>query len=149
MYAGRYFAGGFRLGGGPKGLLPMAEARTTSAACVQSTVSSVSGRRLSSGIRHSRTTPHRDEPIDLSHYLGLQELMFENEGGRRGPVLWARSPVTRRPHSASVSSWVFSAAIASGVGHRDCELFLCAVAEACTTQRLREENAAVGFIPLS
>ena len=32
---------------------------------------------------------------------------LKNEGGRRRPVLWARTPVTRRPHPASISSWFF------------------------------------------
>ncbi len=44
----------------------------------------------------------------------------------------------------------FRAAIASGSGHRDdLASFLRAVAEACSHQRFREENAIVRFISLS
>jgi hypothetical protein len=44
----------------------------------------------------------------------------------------------------------FRAAIASGSGHRDdLASFLRAVAEACSPQRFREENAVVRFISLS
>ncbi len=39
--------------------------------------------------------------------------------------------------------------IASGSGHRDLANFLRAVAEACSPQRFREENAVVRFISLS
>ncbi len=59
---------------------------------------------------------------------------------------------TRRPQFASVSSWIFFLLHRSGVGHLRvvCETFLCAVAEACKSQRLREEKAAaVGIIPRS
>jgi hypothetical protein len=68
------------------------------------------------------------------------------EGGEGRPGCFeAPSPVTRRPQFVSVSSWVFTAAIASGVGHLDCELCLRAVTEegqeACKTQRWREENS--------
>jgi hypothetical protein len=63
-----------------------------------------------------------------------------------------------RPHSAEGRRgfrfflvFFFRAAIASesGSGHRDLANFLRAVAEACSPQRFREENAVVRFISLS
>jgi hypothetical protein len=60
-----------------------------------------------------------------------------------------------RPHSAEGRRGFrfflvfFRAAIASGSGHRDLANFLRAVAEACSPQRFREENAVVRFISLS
>ena len=72
---------------------------------------------------------------------------FENERGRRRPV-----PFGSRSGLAS-SSYFFGFFLClflphrSGVGHLVCETFLCAVAEACITLRLREEKSGCGTHP--
>ena len=103
------------------------------------------------GAQHEgRTTPQTGMALRrcaLAQQKKTHGLKMSEGGG--GRCCEAHSPV----HAASSVCLGFFLDLflphRSGVGHLVCETFLCAVAEACKSQRLREEKAAVGIIPRS